>query len=91
MSDCFVLGAGFTKGFADEAPLVCDFIEKAKALGYFKPDQEHERLYCTIQRYYRTFNMFLCCFVSFVQSALQIQKQLKLASRAPDNGVLFTA
>lgn len=53
MTEAFILGAGFSRGYNQElVPLISDFLNIAEKKGILKPDDEHKELVKFIQKYF---------------------------------------
>lgn len=53
MTEVFILGAGFSRGYNQEImPLINDFLKIAEKNGVLKPDDEHKELVKFIQKYF---------------------------------------
>jgi hypothetical protein len=43
-SYCFILGAGFSRAYSEQAPLMSDFLKVAQRQGFYDPDHKHKEL-----------------------------------------------
>jgi hypothetical protein len=51
---CFILGAGFSCAYSDQAPTMGDFLSKAEARGVYGPDHDHKIRAAVAERYFGT-------------------------------------